>query len=39
MTTEQALAACARFMAQWGPDDDEEDNEEPYDPYECGDND
>lgn len=31
----------ARFMAQWGPEDEdeEEDNEEPYDPYECGDND
>lgn len=38
MTTEQYYAACASFMAQWGPEDEEEDdNEEPYDPYEFGD--
>lgn len=41
MSIDQALAACARFMGQWGPEDEEEDGpvEEPYDPYECGDED
>lgn len=41
MSIEQAKAACARFMGQWGPEDDEEDGpgEEPYDPYEFVDSD
>jgi len=25
ITAKQAMAACARFMNQWGPDDDEDD--------------
>jgi hypothetical protein len=34
MTTEQYYAACARFMAQWGPEDEDEDEEEDEYPFE-----
>lgn len=41
LTEQQAKAACSRFMSQWGPEDDDDagSDDEPYDPYEFGDND